>query len=41
MSRDHTPRTLGLILLVGAIYYVIAQRNAADTPAILPAQSTA
>jgi urea carboxylase system permease len=33
--------TLGLILLVGAIYYFIAQRNAADTPAIQPAQSTA
>ena len=33
--------TLGLILLVGAIYYFIAQRNAADTPAIQPAQSPA
>jgi urea carboxylase system permease len=33
--------TLGLILLVGAIYYLVAQRNAADTPAIQPAQSTA
>ena len=33
--------TLGLILLVGAIYYFVAQRNAADTPAIQPAQSTA
>jgi urea carboxylase system permease len=33
--------TLGLILLVGAIYYLIAQRNATDTPAIQPAQSTA
>jgi urea carboxylase system permease len=33
--------TLGLILLVGAIYYFIAQRNAADTPAIQPAQASA
>jgi urea carboxylase system permease len=33
--------TLGLIIIVGAIYYFAAQRNAADTPAILPAQSTA
>jgi urea carboxylase system permease len=33
--------TLGLILLVGAVYYLIAQRNAADTPAIQPAQSVA
>ena len=33
--------TLGLILLVGAVYYFIAQRNAADTPAIQPAQSVA
>jgi urea carboxylase system permease len=34
--------TLGLIVIVGAIYYFIAQRNAADTPAIQPAaQSTA
>jgi urea carboxylase system permease len=33
--------TLGLILLVGALYYFIAQRNAADTPAIQPAQSPA
>jgi amino acid transporter len=29
--------TLGLILLVGVIYYVVAQRNAPDTPAIAPA----
>ncbi len=33
--------TLGLIIIVGAIYYFAAQRNAPDTPAILPAQSTA
>ena len=31
--------TLGVILLVGVIYYVIAQRNAAETPAIQAAQS--
>ncbi len=29
--------TLGLILLVGVIYYVIAQRNAPETKAVLPA----
>src|ERR1700716_2065995 len=33
--------TLGLILLVGAVYYFIAQRNAADTPAIQASQSVA
>ena len=33
--------TLGLILLVGVIYYVIAQRNAPETPAIQAAQSRA
>ena len=30
-----------LIIIVGAVYYFIAQRNAADTPAIQPAQSVA
>jgi amino acid transporter len=33
--------TLGLIIIVGAVYFFIAQRNAADTPAIQPAQSPA
>ena len=33
--------TLGAILLVGVIYYVLAQRNAPETPAIQPAQATA
>jgi amino acid transporter len=33
--------TLGLILLVGVIYYVIAQRNAPETKAILPAEAPA
>ena len=33
--------TLGLILLVGVIYYVIGQRNAPETPAIQAAQSPA
>jgi urea carboxylase system permease len=33
--------TLGLIIIVGAIYYFVAQRNAPETPAILPAQSPA
>src|SRR5467141_1576132 len=33
--------TLGVILLVGAVYYVIAQRNAPETPAIQPAQAPA
>jgi urea carboxylase system permease len=33
--------TLGLILLVGVIYYVAAQRNAPDTPAIRSAESPA
>ncbi|MGH7764121.1 MAG: amino acid permease [Candidatus Dormibacteraceae bacterium] len=31
--------TLGVILLVGVIYYVIAQRNAPETKAVLPAAS--
>jgi len=33
--------TLGLILLVGAIYYLIAQRNAPETQAIKPAEAIA
>src|ERR1700704_2425769 len=33
--------TLGLILLVGAVYYGIAQRNAAQTRAISPAEAPA
>jgi urea carboxylase system permease len=33
--------TLGVILLVGVIYYVIAQRNAPETPAIQASQSAA
>jgi amino acid transporter len=33
--------TLGVILLVGVVYYVIAQRNAPDTPAVQAAQSPA
>jgi amino acid transporter len=33
--------TLGLILVVGAIYYLIAQRNAPETKAVLPAEATA
>ena len=33
--------TLGVILLVGVIYYVIAQRNAPETKAVLPAEATA
>ena len=33
--------TLGVILLVGVIYYVIAQRNAPETPAVQAAQSPA
>jgi amino acid transporter len=33
--------TLGLILLVGAIYYFIAQRNAPETQAIKPAEARA
>jgi hypothetical protein len=32
--------TLGVILLVGLIYYVVAQRNAPATPAIQAAQTT-
>jgi urea carboxylase system permease len=33
--------TLGVILLVGAIYYVFAQRNAPETKAISPAEAPA
>ena len=33
--------TLGVILLVGAIYYLVAQRNAAATPNIKPAEAPA
>ncbi|MGA7913540.1 MAG: amino acid permease [Candidatus Dormiibacterota bacterium] len=33
--------TLGLILLVGVIYYVIAQRNAPQTKAVAPAEAPA
>jgi amino acid transporter len=33
--------TLGVILLVGVVYYVIAQRNAPDTQAIKPADARA
>jgi len=33
--------TLGVILLVGAIYYVIAQRNSSETKAIAPAEAPA
>jgi urea carboxylase system permease len=33
--------TLGLILLVGVIYYVIAQRNAPETKAIAPVEAPA
>jgi amino acid transporter len=33
--------TLGVILLVGVVYYVIAQRNAPETPAVQAAQSPA
>jgi amino acid transporter len=33
--------TLGVILLVGVIYYVIAQRNSAETKAVLPAEAAA
>jgi hypothetical protein len=33
--------TLGIILVVGAIYYFIAQRNAPETPQIQPAQASA
>src|SRR5467141_1917855 len=33
--------TLGLILLVGVIYYIAAQRNAPETPAIRSAESPA
>jgi amino acid transporter len=33
--------TLGVILLVGVIYYVIAQRNSPETKAIAPAEATA
>jgi amino acid transporter len=33
--------TLGVILLIGAVYYVIAQRNAPETRAIAPAEAPA
>jgi amino acid transporter len=33
--------TLGVILLVGVIYYLIAQRNAPETKAVLPAEAPA
>jgi amino acid transporter len=33
--------TLGVILLVGVIYYVIAQRNSPETKAVLPSEATA
>src|SRR2546427_7820435 len=33
--------TLGMILLVGAIYYFVAQRNAPETPAIKSAEAPA
>jgi len=33
--------TLGVILLVGVVYYLIAQRNAPETKAIQPAEATA
>jgi amino acid transporter len=33
--------TLGLILLVGLVYYLVAQRNAADTPAVKSAEARA
>jgi len=33
--------TLGAILLVGVIYYLLAQRNAPETPAIQPVQASA
>ena len=33
--------TLGVILIVGAIYYFIAQRNAPDATPVQPASSTA
>ena len=33
--------TLGVILLVGLVYYLVAQRNAPETPAIQAAQSRA
>jgi len=33
--------TLGLILLVGVIYYVVAQRNAPETKAVAPAETPA
>jgi hypothetical protein len=33
--------TLGVILLVGVIYYVIAQRNAPETKAVLPSEAAA
>ncbi|HKC84035.1 MAG TPA: hypothetical protein VKD46_08560, partial [bacterium] len=33
--------TLAIILVVGVIYWAVAQRNAPETPAIQPAQATA
>ena len=33
--------TLGVILLVGLIYFLVAQRNAAETPSIKPAEAPA
>jgi amino acid transporter len=33
--------TLGVILVVGLVYYVLAQRNAPDTPAVQPAHTGA
>jgi hypothetical protein len=33
--------TLGVIILVGAVYYFLAQRNAPETKAIAPAEAPA
>lgn len=33
--------TLGVILIVGAVYYLVAQRSAPDAAAIKPAEATA
>ena len=33
--------TLAIIIVVGAIYWAVAQRNAPETPAVQPAQATA
>ena len=38
--NDSTGSTI-MIIIVGPIYYFAAQRNAPETPAILPAQSPA